>query len=458
MRRTLWLLISVLISLAANPARAELSARTGRFLQSDPNSTGLAVQNDVRWFHGAAPNVQPFAPELSGRLADGQNLYQYVGGNPVMRSDPLGLSYDMFDEVEAIAKEHAFSGLYGLQVARLHAQGELKKIQAYTRAAFLWDEMVMDRDEAILFSVIGSPFFSTICFEAGTPVAGPDGAPIAIERVGLGESIFSTRDPWGVSASGIAADPDSAESVDPSQWRKIVLEATNASGSHVTASLLRPLAWVDAAGARVGEDLSIDFHELNLAGPVCVRSIEACPAVPTAGPGSETVTGVFETEGTPIVRVRLFGDDKAIGVTAGHPFFVHDSEEWVAAGELKPGQRVRTLDGYASVVSVDDNHETATVYNLEVRRNHTYYAGASRAWAHNPCQGKGDYFPKSRPGWRVSRFEQKEWITQKVWDMQKQLGRNPAANKAIRDFVQEAIRQSGEPLAEFLAHMRQLGL
>ncbi|MBS0189771.1 MAG: polymorphic toxin-type HINT domain-containing protein [Phycisphaerales bacterium] len=387
MRKALWLLISVLLSLAANVAPAGLSPQTGRFLQADPNSTGLTVQNDTRWFHGAAPSVQPWAPELSTRAGNGVQLYQYVGSNPIARSDPMGLSYDMFDEVGEIAAEHTFSGLYGVTVARGHAQSELRKIQAYTRAAFLWDEMVMDRDEAILFSLIGSPFFSTICFEAGTPVAGPDGLPIAIERIGLGDAVFSTRDPWGLPPSGLAADPDSVETIDPASWQRISFETINASGCPVTGELLRPLAWVEAAGAKVGESLSIDFHGLNLAAPVCVRSIQPCPSVAPPAPGSEEVTGAFRTEGVAIVRVKLFGDDKPIGVTTGHPFFVHDTGEWVPAGELKPGQRVRTLDGYASVVSVEDRSETTTVYNLEVRRSHTYYAGASRAWVHNPCNG-----------------------------------------------------------------------
>ncbi|MBS0189770.1 MAG: Hint domain-containing protein [Phycisphaerales bacterium] len=184
----------------------------------------------------------------------------------------------------------------------------------------------------------------------------------------------------------LAAHPDSAQVIEPSLWRRIELEARNASGGRVTASLLRPIEWIDAAGAKAGEDLSIDFHGLNLAAPVCVRSIEACPPVKPPSPGSEAVTGAFRTEGVAIVRVKLFGDDKPIGVTTGHPFFVHDTGEWVPAGELKPGQRVRTLDGYASVVSVEDRGETATVYNLEVRRSHTYYAGALRAWVHNPCK------------------------------------------------------------------------
>lgn len=445
MRKTLWLLILVLISLAANSASGGLSPQAGRFLQTDPNSTGLTVQNDARWFHGVAPSVQPWAPELSTRLGNGVNLYQYVGGNPISQSDPMGLSYDMFDDIGAIAAEHTFSGVYGVEVARAKAQSELRKIQAYTRAALLWDEMIMDRDEAILFSVIGSPFFSTICFEAGTPVAGPDGSPVAIEQIGLGEAVFSTRDPWGLSPSGIAADPDSAQAIDPAEWRRISFETINAAGSRVTGELLRPVGWVDAAGAKAGETLSIDFHELSLAAPVCVRSIEACPPVKPTSPGSEAVTGVFKTEATPIVRVRLFGSETPIGATKGHPFFVHDTGEWVPAGELKQGQRVRTLDGYASVVSVEDRGETTTVYNLEVRRSHTYYAGASRAWVHNPCNGK---YPQR--GARQDQME--EWVYDTVVSMFK----NNNSIQQIRNSVGTTIRSAGLDKDAFLALMKYL--
>jgi len=60
---------------------------------------------------------EAFSPE--GHFADGMNLYQYVGSNPVNGADPLGLLYDPFEDVDqvvmaltagrAAAAHHAFA-------------------------------------------------------------------------------------------------------------------------------------------------------------------------------------------------------------------------------------------------------------------------------------------------------------------------------------------------------------
>jgi hypothetical protein len=362
----------------------------------------------------------------------------------------------MFDEVEAIAAEHIFSGLVGLQVAKDHARGELKRMRAYERAAFQWDEMVMDRDEAILFGMIGGPFFSTICFEAGTPVVGSDGQAIAIESVPLGSAVLSIQDPFSTAPLGHRAEPDGYETIDPSEWRAISVESTDVGGGRVSATLLRPVHWVELVGAATGCNLPVDFHELELASPLTVTGISAAPAVESTGPGSSVVTGVFRTESRPICRIWLFGQEAPIGVTPTHPFFDHQRQVWTIAAELKPGDQVRTFSGFARVVRVEDRGETATVYNIETHRTHTYFAGAAKAWVHNPCQNSG--FPRSRPGWRVPKFEQKEWITQQVWEMQKRYGKSAAANARIREFIEESIRVAGASIAEFASHLRQLGL
>lgn len=396
----------VCLAVALSPAAfAGFVPKYGRFLQADPNASGLTVVSDAGWYHGRAPNVQAWDPSLQNRTANGLHLSQYVGSNPVSRSDPLGLSYDMFDEVEAIAAEHTFSGLVGLQVAKDHARGELKKLRAYERAAFQWDELVMDRDEAILFSVIGSPFFSKICFEAGTPVVGADGHPSLIESVALGSAVFSIQDPSSMPPSGQDADPDSYDTIDPSSWRAISVESTDSAGARFTAVLLRPFKWVELAGAATGCDLPIDFHGLDLASPLKITAISPAPSIDSAGPGSSVVTGVFRTESRPIVRVWLFGEATSIGVTPTHPFFDHQHQAWTPAAELKPGDQVRTFSGFASVMRVENRGETATVYNIETHRTHTYFAGAARAWVHNTCE-----YPKK--GQRLETV--KEWVYEKI--------------------------------------------
>jgi len=85
------------------------------------------------------------------------------------------------------------------------------------------------------------------------------------------------------------------------------------------------------------------------------------------------------THGRPQLADRL-------RTTAEHPFRAEGSG-LTRAGELQPGGRVRTERGWTEVVSVSSTEVVATVYNLSVEADHTYFVGGSSdvdaAWVHN---------------------------------------------------------------------------
>jgi hypothetical protein len=62
----------------------------GRFLQSDPNASGLAVVASVP-HGGRGAGLSVLSADLSALTGDGVHLYQYVRGNPVAGRDPTGL-------------------------------------------------------------------------------------------------------------------------------------------------------------------------------------------------------------------------------------------------------------------------------------------------------------------------------------------------------------------------------
>ncbi len=62
----------------------------GRFLQADPNASGMVVHGDID-FHGEVPFTSRTQINLQQRLADGANLFQYLGSAPSDNADPLGL-------------------------------------------------------------------------------------------------------------------------------------------------------------------------------------------------------------------------------------------------------------------------------------------------------------------------------------------------------------------------------
>jgi hypothetical protein len=73
--------------------------------------------------------------------------------------------------------------------------------------------------------------------------------------------------------------------------------------------------------------------------------------------------------------------------TPEHPFWVRD-KGWTAAGEIEPGEELRSHDG--QWIPLDSKHLTdniVTVYNMRVAENHTYFVGSPlcgfTVWAHN---------------------------------------------------------------------------
>jgi len=85
------------------------SPTLGRFIQRDPNETALPILTALATnAESLSVNFGPF--DAHALYANGPNLYQYEGSNPVNNRDPSGL-YDEFDEA---MDDFAGSRLYAL--------------------------------------------------------------------------------------------------------------------------------------------------------------------------------------------------------------------------------------------------------------------------------------------------------------------------------------------------------
>jgi hypothetical protein len=71
----------------------------GRFMQSDPNGTGIIALETFAYF-GTAINPHAVAADLQTLHTDGANFYQYLRSNPWGASDAMGLASDPFDMVD----------------------------------------------------------------------------------------------------------------------------------------------------------------------------------------------------------------------------------------------------------------------------------------------------------------------------------------------------------------------
>jgi hypothetical protein len=78
-------------------------------------------------------------------------------------------------------------------------------------------------------------------------------------------------------------------------------------------------------------------------------------------------------------------DGELIETTPDHPFYTMDGE-WVAAGELQSGDRIRQADGsYGTVEAIQFVYQLQPMYNLTVASAHTFFVGDGHWLVHNSC-------------------------------------------------------------------------
>jgi hypothetical protein len=80
------------------------------------------------------------------------------------------------------------------------------------------------------------------------------------------------------------------------------------------------------------------------------------------------------------------GEPHTIRATAEHPFYVW-GRGWVPLNQIKPGEWIRTDDGWVQVGGAENTGKWETVYNVRVADYHTYFVGGDNrsisVWAHN---------------------------------------------------------------------------
>ena len=111
----------------------------------------------------------------------------------------------------------------------------------------------------------------------------------------------------------------------------------------------------------------------------------------------EAVQAVLDDGVKPLIALDL-SDGSSIRVTSNHAFWVDggpglDHAGWLQAGQLRPGDRLRTADGRgATVLALHWNQGDPEVFTLTVARDHTFFVGAAGVLVHNafPCPFKPD--------------------------------------------------------------------
>ncbi|WP_371794114.1 polymorphic toxin-type HINT domain-containing protein [Streptomyces sp. NBC_01718] len=117
------------------------------------------------------------------------------------------------------------------------------------------------------------------------------------------------------------------------------------------------------------------------------------------------VTALIVTDGDKDLNeltIATTDGNKKVTATRGHPFWVQSEHQWLDAGQIRPGMKLRTSD--ESTVEVRANHaytKRVRTYNLTVADLHTYYvlAGSTPILVHNAICGPASTFSvPERPG------------------------------------------------------------
>jgi hypothetical protein len=181
----------------------------------------------------------------------------------------------------------------------------------------------------------------------------------------------------------VSGEPDQTQ-VDPETWRVVKLRMPDDRhpGGYHEMELLQGAGWIARNNAAAGRWIDLSLPELQISGMAQVTGIGQCPPI-ESGYG-RVVLGTSSD----VYELKLAGQE-AIGVTSGHPIWSLERGDWIAAGALRPGERLATAAGAAVVESVIAQPGEQRVYNLNVEGDHRYLVTTLGLLVHNagPCGG-----------------------------------------------------------------------
>jgi hypothetical protein len=175
--------------------------------------------------------------------------------------------------------------------------------------------------------------------------------------------------------------------IDSQTWRKLTLVMHTPQGDRFDITLLRPIGWLESCNAQVGSSIHLVVSEQGLDGLADVLAIEPCPRI-SSGVG-RVVTGTFTHVRGGILRIRLAGLAKPLGVTSNHSIYSADRMDFVPAGELRVGDTLRNLEGDVRIESIEQLGSEERVYNLEIHGEHVFRVASSGVLVHNSSGAEG---------------------------------------------------------------------
>jgi hypothetical protein len=145
--------------------------------------------------------------------------------------------------------------------------------------------------------------------------------------------------------------------------------------------MIRPAAFLERVGWKAGMDVWFDMPEMGIEGWAKVIALSNCPEI-RAGPG-RLVLSTFKRRCDNLLELHCEGMDKPLELTAGHRLFSEDRKQWIPAGLLRVGERIKTRTGSVAIAEIKQKPGVWWVYNLEVEGEHEYFVGKLKLLCHN---------------------------------------------------------------------------
>jgi RHS repeat-associated protein len=212
---------------------------------------------------------------------------------------------------------------------------------------------------------------SGVCFTAGTEVQTAAGA-VAIETLQVGDRVLA---PDGATCRNSEVHAD--------DWRLLELEMPNPDGSDDTIEIimLHPAAELRSRNLEAEGYVDLNFAEIGLAGRAQIRAIKPASSFPHT-PGCLVLTTLTHWNAE-VLEIRFRGEAEILEPTARHRLFSADRSDWVAAKDLRVGERLKTEWGEVEVASIQHKPGVHRVYNIEVDTQHAYLVSDLQVWSHN---------------------------------------------------------------------------
>ena len=167
-------------------------------------------------------------------------------------------------------------------------------------------------------------------------------------------------------------------------WRLVTYLMPKPDESTLTVEMLQE--FVELEGRPVGSQTPLSFPELGIEGNATIQAITPCPTIePAEFAEQRVITATFHHSAANVIDLQVASEKEPIGTTSNHPFWSEDRLTWVQAGELKPEERLRLVDGTLTQVTriIPHTGPPVAVYNLTVEGTHTYHVGTSGVLVHN---------------------------------------------------------------------------